>query len=444
MFQPFDPAARFREVTLADAVSHFTASLDVGQRFPRLIGLRESAGASFARRRVVVAGVGSVGRRMALHAGRLGVGELWLVDPDRYDDRANLLTQEILASDLGHTKAGSTGKACKEISPATRVYVYEGKIQDLDPVVMARADVVFLATDNLAAEVEVSHLCRLLGITIVQASVHGETLVVQVRFVLNRNACGPCLICSYGPEEYRHLNRSSIFRCSGIRPGGGPSEQTQVMPTRSTSFLCSLAADFALMQWTRHTLALGQPVTDTLLQYCGYTQRLTQSTLIRNVNCKASHAVLQRAGLPKPLAECTSRELAEFAGLEDHSLDNWSLTLGELSYVRSAICGCREYAVDRFMSSGATLSLCAACAQPIAPQPYYTFRPVPGSEMHAQRDRPLKELGGQTAAWAVLQGGNRGVLLCAATCGNSMSDNQQESCHGAYAHLVAARLGRPA
>ena len=31
--------------------------------------------------------------------------------------------------------------------------------------------------------------------------------------------------------------------------------------------------------------------------------------------------ILERVSLPKPLAECTSRELAHFAGFEDHTLD---------------------------------------------------------------------------------------------------------------------------
>ena len=56
---------------------------------------------------------------------------------------------------------------------------------------MAEADVVFLATDNLAVEVDASHQFRLLGIPIVQASVHGETLVAQVRFLENRARTTP-------------------------------------------------------------------------------------------------------------------------------------------------------------------------------------------------------------------------------------------------------------
>jgi molybdopterin/thiamine biosynthesis adenylyltransferase len=429
MFQLFNSHARFREIVLAAALLPFLGKLVVDQRFPRLIGLRESAGVSFARKRVVVVGVGSVGRRIALHLTRLGIDLLWLVDPDRYDDRANLLTQEILGPDLGQSKVGSTGKACKEISPATRVFAYEGRLQDLDPVTMAAADAVFLATDNLAVEVDACHQFRLLGIPIVQASVHGETLVAQVRLVENQRADGPCLICSFGPEDYRHLNQSSIFRCTGVDTGARPSEQINVMPTISTSFLCSLAADFALTQWTRHVLNLGQPVADTLLQYCGYTHRLTQAGLARNKNCKCGHMILERVGLPKPLAACTSGELAHCAGFEDQTLAGRSLTLGDLSYVELAVCRCEQHRVERFLPSGETLGTCRACAAPITPQPYYTSRPTPGSELNSQRDRPLQELGAEAAAWAVVQGGERGVLLRADTPIESTADNDQETNH---------------
>ena len=383
----------------------------------------------FARRRVVIVGVGSVGRRIALHLARLGIKVLWLIDPGRYDDRANLLTQEIVASDLGHTKVGSTGKACKEISPTTRVFAYQGNVQDLDPVIMAEADTAFLATDNLAVEVDASNQFRLLGIPIVQASVHGETLVAQVRFLENQRAESPCLICSFGPEEYRHLNQSSIFRCAGIAPGDGPSEQIKVMPTMSTSFLCSLAVDFALTQWTRHTLGLGQRVADTLLQYCGYTHRLTQTELGRNENCNCAHMVLERASLPKTLADCRLSELAHFAGFEDHTLNDRSLTFGALQYVESAVCRCDEHRVDRFLHSGETLGQCTSCDEPITPQPYYTSRPTPGSDLKSQRDRPLKELGGNAAAWAVVQGGERGVLLRADSRLKSSAGHDQETDH---------------
>ena len=141
--------------------------------------------------------------------------------------------------------------------------------------------------------------------------------------------------------------------------------------------------------------------------------------------------ILERVGLPKALSECTTSELAHFAGFDDHRLDGLSVTLGDLSYVKSAVCRCAEHAVERFLSSGETLGICAVCNEQITPQPYYTFRPTPGSDLNSQQDRPLKELGGQAAAWAVVHGNERGVLLRAEAGTNSSTDNDQETHHEA-------------
>ena len=208
MFPPYDPFAHFHEIRLPAAEVSAAAMAELQERFPQLIGFEASAADVFAARSAVVVGLGSVGRRIALHIARLGVKQLWLVDPGRYDDGANLLTHEILASDLGDVKSTNVGRACKGIHSHTRVLAYEGHLQDLDPVTMADADIVFLASDNLAAEVDVSTRFRSLSVPVIQASVHGETLVAQVRFVANRASDGPCLICAFGPEEYRHLNQN--------------------------------------------------------------------------------------------------------------------------------------------------------------------------------------------------------------------------------------------
>ena len=156
MIQLYDRYARVHEVKLPTAEFSSVATVNLQARFPQLVGFEASAAEVFASRKVVIVGLGSVGRRIGLHVTRLGVKELWLADPGRYDDRANLLTHEILTSDLGDVKVANVGRACKKIHSGIRVLAYEGKIQDLDPVTMADADVVFLASDNLATEVDVS------------------------------------------------------------------------------------------------------------------------------------------------------------------------------------------------------------------------------------------------------------------------------------------------
>ncbi len=426
MYQNFKPTARFREIVLATALAQCAHGLDVEQRFPQLIGTERSAAKVFAGCKAVVVGVGSVGRRVALHLARLGIEVIWLVDPGRYDETANLVTQEITAADLNTAKATSTGEACKAISPDTRVLVYDGKVQDLNPVATADADVVFLATDNLAVEADVSSRFRALGIPLVQAAVHGETLVAQVRFVANATADGPCLLCGFGEDEWRHMNQSSVFSCSGANDGDGTSdiandangatEHVQIMPTMSTSFLCSLAADLALMQWARYVLTLGRPVADTLLQYCGFTHQTTQAELASNKNCRCDHSVLQRIEAPRPLVECSPSELAGTAGHDGGSLAGVSFTLDALSYVESAVCRCDSHQVDLFMTMGESLPSCGACGEAIVPQPFFTHRATPGHLLNARRDRPLRALGAEQATWAVVRRGASGALIREQIC----------------------------
>jgi hypothetical protein len=234
------------------------------------------------------------------------------------------------------------------------------------------------------------------------------------------------LICSFGTEEYRHLNRSSIFRCSGAGGSGGGAELFTVQPTMSTSFLCSLAADFALVQWTRYVLGLGQPVEDSLLQYCGFTHHTSQGKLSANANCACHHLILERIALAKPLGDFSCRELLQQAGLEPAQFESSALTIGDLHYVSSAICACGEQPVDRFLGTDARLGTCSDCQHRVTPQPFYTSRPTPFGDLAAHQERPLCELGVEQAAWAVVQTGSRGVLLHDGGAGVEPPSSKQE------------------
>ena len=63
--------------------------------------------------------------------------------------------------------------------------------------------------------------------------------------------------------------------------------------------------------------------------------------------------------------------------------------------------------------------------------PWGGARPTPGSDLNSQRDRPLKELGGEAATWAVVRGDQRGVLLRVDSCLKSPTHNDQETNHEA-------------
>jgi molybdopterin/thiamine biosynthesis adenylyltransferase len=379
-----------------------------GARLPTFLGLRSEAGPALDALRVAVIGAGSVGRSMALHLARAQVGEIRVVDPGHYKPEG-LLTQPITAADVGAAKASNTARLCRQLSPTTGAWAFDGPAQALAPAALADVDVVLLATDNLTAEVEVGQRCLWLRRPLLQASVHGDTLVAQVRLFLNADGEGPCPACAFGPVEWAHLNRETTFSCAG-RVNGVAVGRTVTPPTRSVSFLCSLAADLALTQLFRFVMKLGAPLLDSVLEHCGYTHRAVLSCLKRNPDCPCDHTAWERAGAPWPLADCTPRELARAAGLdEEGDTAGVSLAVDALPFVERGACGLcgKEQEVGRFGAAGR----CPACGGPVEAQPFYTHRALPAALLRPALDKRLRELGAAEARSAVVRGAGRAVLV---------------------------------
>lgn len=188
---------------------------DIAARLPAFIGRPADAKARLAALKIVICGVGSVGGRIAVHLARFCIAMLWLIDPKRYKPES-VLTHDIEPRVVGKSKAITTARRCKEISPGTRVFAFDGEAAQLPLDAFADADLVVLATDNLAAEIEVGQRCVRLGKPLIQASVHGDTLTAQVRVFGNADGHGPCPACGFGAVEWRMLNEQVRFSCDGF------------------------------------------------------------------------------------------------------------------------------------------------------------------------------------------------------------------------------------
>jgi molybdopterin/thiamine biosynthesis adenylyltransferase len=391
-------------------------------RLPQFLSLAVDADQTLAGLRIAVVGVGSVGRPAALHLARLQPRILWLIDRGKFKAES-LLTQPILPDEVGQPKASCTGRLCKEISPQTAVYTCDGAIEDLDPFVLTAADLVILATDNLAAEIETSTRCFHLGIPLVQASVHGATLTAQVRFLANRDSDGPCLACEFGAQEWNHLNQQTRFSCEGWQRGilagktEGPSEGTSEGPvgpvTASVSFLCSLAADLALLQATRFFLGLGQQNTDTLVEYNGYTHRMVTTSLRHNRDCRCEHATWLEAAAPGSLQDCSIEELVTAAGLEgDGPGKSVAVTVEDRQWVRRADCACgRHLAVAQWLAPGEPAGSCPACRCNLGPNPFFSHRRTPLTVLGREARTPLGNLTNSPVRWVIVHSGARGIFF---------------------------------
>ena len=420
--------SQFREITLRSRSAAF-APVAPELRLPKFFGCNLDAKKILCALRVTIIGLGSVGGRVAAHLARFQVASLHLVDPKAFKPES-LLTHEMSPADVGKSKAMQVARRCKRISPRTRVFAFIGGVADLALSDLARMSLVVLATDDLAPEVDAGWKCANVGKALIQGSVHGETLCAQVRVFGNASAQSPCPACIYNEMEWRLLYERAKFSCQG---GPVPSSEFQVPsstspsskletrnpepgtapPTMSHSALCALAADLVLNQVLRAALKLGEPVEDTLLEYCGYTNRIVTSRLVRNPKCPVDHSIFELAFAPRELAECSLAELATTAGAQpsDPSL---GFTIEGFVWANKLVCQCPTLrSVQRFVKSGRKeIGRCSKCNSPLQVQPFYSLRTVPMQTLGESAAVPLGKLGTHGARSVLVQTAERGVRLC--------------------------------
>jgi molybdopterin/thiamine biosynthesis adenylyltransferase len=410
----------FEEIRSPSA-SHADAHAPRSARFPHFVGLPADADQRLDGLRVAIVGAGSVGRSLVAHASRLGISTLWIVDPGRFKTTSFLTYPHLLpGEELNGSKAVSAGRLAKRFSPRARVWVFDGGVEALPGTAFADADFVLLATDQLSAEVETGQRCAHFGTKLIQASVHGPTLVAQVRCLSNRHdeRPGPCLACGYTRQERASLDQQIRFSCEGAVTGCTIAESTSAS-TMSVSFLCAAAADLAMMQLLKWALRFGPTPDDTMLEYAGYTHRSTISPLIRDPECPCDHTNFCASESPRPaLEECSPGELIEAAGF-DGATSETLLTVGDdLAFAESAQCVCgRSVRVGRFVSTAAGPIGRCDCGGDLQVHRFFAHRPVSASAVEAVRHRPLRDLGAAPVDWVLVRHVDRPVLFRAATEG---------------------------
>lgn len=400
--------AGWHEITMAAGAAQ---PVERKARLPQFIGLQEGRLVELDELRLLLVGAGSVNGRVALHAARLQPKEIAICDSGKIKAES-LLTHDCLPGDIDSKKATHYGRHSKVISSTTRVLVHDGPVQELALSDFADSDLVMLATDNLAAELDVAQRCMWLGKPLFIAAVHGETLYARVQFWANRSGAGACPVCGFGQEEMSHLNGHTIWKCSG--PESRIPGSTAIMPTMSVSFLCSIAADLMLTQMLKWVLGLGRPLEDSILEYCGYTHKVTTAPLRRRPDCPVEHIVYSRQTSAVPLGHRSLQDLAVDAGFgASDAHPDLSFVVDELVFVESAMCCGHVQAIRRFAAPGQQVARCPICRSSIRvePQSFYCHRPVASAILNSLVEQPLAELGAEACRYVVVRSGGAGVFF---------------------------------
>lgn len=384
-------------------------------RFPELMGTPGDAGERLGKLRVLVVGCGAVGRPIAQALARLGILVLGLVDPKAYRP-VNRFTQPMRPGEVALPKAEVTARECKDISPKTRVRFMAAPFDRVSPADLTGFDAVLMATDNLLAESQVGQACLHFGIPLVHAAVHGATMVAQVRVYRNLTAASVTPACGFSDHELELMAGEARFACGGAAEDAAEDAAEPAVagpPTRSFAALSGLAASLAVTQLLRLVLDLGEPVADTQLEFCAFTNRAVVSALPRRRACSCDHARYRVVRAPRRLADCSLGALAALGGCSA-AVAVPEFTVGDCyTWAESGICTCgRRRKVHRFVAPGqAHAGTCDRCGKPLHVQPFFTHRPVGATHVAGHMDLPLGQLGAQDADWALVRDGQAAVFV---------------------------------
>ncbi|MGM0427320.1 MAG: HesA/MoeB/ThiF family protein, partial [Thermodesulfobacteriota bacterium] len=164
-----------RNCTLHDI---YTAALDADVCPYRYLRNRETFSMKdqrmLFRSRVAVVGAGGLGGHVILLLARAGIGELVVVDPDRFDE-TNLNRQALSSmAALGRPKAGEAARQVGEVNPAVRMVPHEVRMTAANAEALIKDSAVVVdALDNVPDRFVLEKAARSLKIPLVHGALAG-------------------------------------------------------------------------------------------------------------------------------------------------------------------------------------------------------------------------------------------------------------------------------
>jgi len=208
--------------------------------------------------RVVVAGAGGLGSPALLYLAAAGVGNLVVVDKERFE--LSNLNRQILGweRDVGRYKAEAASEKLRSLNSGIQVEPLIEEIDDesVDSIVEG-ADVVVDALDNWRTRYTLNRGCVEKMVPLVHAGIFG--LEGQLTTIVPRR--GPCLQCIV-PEPPREI---ASFPVMGATP----------------AFFSALQ----VIETMKIILGIGEPLVGRLLFFDGWSMSFTVTDVARRQGC---------------------------------------------------------------------------------------------------------------------------------------------------------------
>lgn len=243
---------------------------------------QEAIGAS----RVVIVGTGGTGSHVLTQLAHLGVRNLLLIDPDHVE--ASNLPRLIGATpaDVGSLKADVLANAARAISPQADIQVIGASVLDVDPGLLADANVIFCCTDGHGSRALLTEIAQQFCITVIDLGVEivpspgGARAGGGVRILRPGQACLHCagtLDPGLIREEYLPPEDREAEAIRGYLRGTGE-------PAPSVVALNGVAASLAVLEFCQLTAGMFATGRQRLL-YRAEQRRLTTASMQVNPAC---------------------------------------------------------------------------------------------------------------------------------------------------------------
>jgi adenylyltransferase/sulfurtransferase len=178
--------------------------------------------------RVMVVGAGALGNEILKNLALVGVGHIFVIDPDRIDTTNLTRSPLFRPEDVGRYKAVSAAEEVKEIWPQVKVQYVIGRVgSDVGWGVLRRMNVVLGGVDNRRARLDISRVCWKVGVPYVDAGLDK----LDGSAVLFYPGKGPCYECTLSTREIQLLDQE--YNCLGVSIGSRGGAVAPTAPTTS-------------------------------------------------------------------------------------------------------------------------------------------------------------------------------------------------------------------
>lgn len=193
-------AASPRDLKLRGVVSVPVRGADAATYGRQDLALGPGTSVLLAQRMVAVVGVGGLGWELASLLWSHGVGTLALIDDDRVEEHNRPRLRGARSGDVGSMKTGALADQLRRSRPDGTIEAIDSRFDTAGArTAAALADVIIVATDNLASRLDVDRFARRLLIPVVDVGVNIQVRDGHVHRVGGRVnvswPTGPCLIC---------------------------------------------------------------------------------------------------------------------------------------------------------------------------------------------------------------------------------------------------------